>query len=309
MTVDQASELRRMMVGLRAPAEPPRTARAVPADAPTETPAQPKPRRGARVIAVTSGKGGVGKTNIAVNLATRLASMDRRVLLLDADLGLANADLIANVSPRANLAHVIAGRKKIEEVICEGPGGFRFVPGASGLAQMANLTDLERARVMQMMRRFEADNDLILIDTGAGIGRNVLSFVLAADEVLMVTTAEPTAATDAYALIKTVMRKRDDVAVDLLVNMARDRQEAKRVYDRINAVCRRFLGRSLRDAGHVLHDPRVAHAVRVRRPFVLGEPDGPASVCVTRLAHMLDRHAKEVREIGFFRRVTNWLAS
>jgi len=310
--MDQATELRRMMgKQAAAPSAPPRAADTptVPATKPLPIPSRPAaPKRTARVIAITSGKGGVGKTNIAVNLATRLATMDRRVLLLDADLGLANADVIANVSPRANLAHVITGRRKLEEVVCKGPGGFSFVPGASGLAQMANLTELERGRMVQMLRRFEADHDLILIDTGAGIGRNVLSFVLAADEVLLVTTPEPTAATDAYALIKTVMKKRDDAVVNLLVNMARDKQEAKRVFERINAVCRRFLGRTIRDAGHVAHDARVSHAVRVRRPFVLNEPDGPASLCVTRLAHMLDRHAKEVREIGFFRRVTSWLA-
>ena len=268
----------------------------------------PTPDRTARVLAVTSGKGGVGKTNVAVNLAARLASMHRRVLLLDADLGLANADVLMNVSSSATLAHVVAGRRKLADVICKGPGGLSFVPGASGLSQMANLTDLERARMVQMLRRFEREYDWILVDTGAGIGRNVLSFALAADEVLVVTTPEPTATTDAYALTKTIMKKREDSVVNLLVNMVRDRHEAKQVFDRINAVCRRFLGRSLRDAGYVVQDAHVGASVRARRPFVLAVPDCPASVCVTRLAHRLDRHAKEVREIGFFRRVSNWLA-
>lgn len=307
MKIDQATELRRLMGGgpePRAAASP--SASLTPAPAAPQ--ASPPPQRTARVLAITSGKGGVGKTNIAVNLAARLASMHRRVLLMDADLGLANADVLMNVSASANLAHVVAGRRKLAEVICKAPGGFSFVPGASGLAQMANLTDLERARMVQMLRRFECDQDWIVVDTGAGIGRNVLSFVLAADEVLVVTTPEPTSATDAYALIKTVLKKREDAVVNLLVNMARDRQEAKRVFDRINAVCQRFLGRSLRDAGYVLLDAHVGAAVRARRPFVLSEPECAASLCLTQLAHRLDRHAKEVREIGFFRRVSNWLA-
>jgi flagellar biosynthesis protein FlhG len=309
MNLDQATELRRMMSGAQLRAQ----SVARPGAASAAGRAEPASRAapaidGARVLAIASGKGGVGKTNLAVNLASRLASMGRRVLLLDADMGMANADVVANITPRANLAHVVAGRRRLDQVICEGPGGFAFVPGASGLAEMANLRDIERARLMQLLREFEARFDLILIDTGAGISPNVLSFVLAANEILVVTTPEPTAITDAYALIKSVMRKNDRARVSVLVNMARDRHEGKRVYERISAVCRRFLGRSLHDLGHVVHDPRVAMAVRARTPFVLGEPDCPASVCVTRLAHKLDRHAKEVREIGFFRRVTKWLA-
>lgn len=262
----------------------------------------------ARVLAITSGKGGVGKTNIAVNLASRLATMSRRVMLLDADMGLANADVLCNATAQANLAHVIAGRRRIDEVLLEGPGGFTLVPGASGLAQMADLSEFERAKLLSSLKPVEVDHDLILIDTGAGVGPSVLSFLLAADEVLVVTTPEPTAITDAYALIKAVCRRKDSPRISLLVNLARDRREGRRVYERINAVCRRFLGLTLLDAGHVVQDGRVPACVRARRPFVLAEPDAPASGCITQLAHKLDRHAKENRHVGFFRRVTGWLA-
>lgn len=263
---------------------------------------------GARVLAVTSGKGGVGKTNIAVNLAARLSKMGRRVALLDADMGMANADVLCNLTVGANLAHVVAGRRQLSDVTLQGPGGFVLVPGASGLSQMANLSDFERARVVSMFRELENEQDLLIIDTGAGIGPNVLSFLLAADELLVVTTPEPTAITDAYALIKAVSRQRDAATVSVLVNMARDKEEGKRVYDRVAAVCRRFLNLHVRDAGCVLADPRVPLAVRRRTPFVLEAPETPASLCLRQLAHKLDHRASEPPRGSFFRRVASWLA-
>jgi len=261
-----------------------------------------------RVIAVTSGKGGVGKSNVAVNLAARLATMGRRVVLLDADLGLANADLLTGVRVRGNLAHVLTGRRTMAEACCDAPGGFTLVPGASGLAAMADLTERDRESMLEMLHRIEGENDLILIDTGAGISPNVLSFLLAADEVLVVTTPEPPAIADAYALIKTVYRRHQTARVSLLVNMTRDRAEARRVFERVNAVCKRFLGVAIRDAGYMVSDPKVAAAVRRRMPFVLEEPPGPAAECMTQLAHKLDRHAREPAGGGFFRRVASWLA-
>lgn len=284
---DQATQLREMMEQLAGPSQAGRS----------------RPR----VLAVTSGKGGVGKTNIAVNLAARLASMGRRVLLLDADLGMANADVIANITVRANLAHVIAGRRSIEQIICPGPGGFNLIPGASGLSQMAALSEFERARILQCLQQVEAGHDLVLIDTGAGLSPNVLSFLLAADEVIVVTTPEPTAVTDAYALIKATCRHQENLKVNLLANMVRDRAEAKRVYDRISAVSRRFLGLSIRDAGYVVADPRVGAAVRSRIPFVIADPQCAASSCITQLSHKIDRHAEE-EKVPFFRRVSEWLS-
>ncbi len=290
MTQDQATELRRMAAQAK--------------DSPVQAPKQ----RAARVLAVTSGKGGVGKTNIAVNLAARLARMARRVIVLDADMGLANADVICDVGSPVNLAHVVAGRRRLEDVIVDAPGGFSLIPGASGLSKMAALTDFERARMLQLMDQLEIDSDLIIIDTGAGISPNVLSFVLAADDILVVTTPEPTSVTDAYAMIKAICKRSEAAKVSLLVNMAKDREEARRVFERMNVVCRRFLGLSLTSAGYVVNDPHVSMSVRHRRLFVLEHPECSAGMCLTQLAHKLDRHAAEPRESGFFQRVASWLA-
>lgn len=264
--------------------------------------------RRARTIAVTSGKGGVGKSNIAVNLAIRLTKMGRRVVLLDADLGTANIDVLCNLHPEATLAHVVAGRRTLADAVTEAPGGFRLVPGASGLAQMAALSEYDRESLIDQLQELEQDADVILIDTGAGVSPNVLSFATAADEVLVVTTPEPTAVTDAYAVIKTICRQHEEEpAVRLLVNMVRDGDEGQDVYRRVDAVCRKFLDLEIMYAGHMVLDPRVPLAVRHRTPFVIDSPNCEASRCVSALAHRIDRHAAEPRGAGLLARMAGWL--
>lgn len=264
--------------------------------------------RRARIVAVTSGKGGVGKSNIAVNLAIRLSRMGRKVLLLDADLGTANVDVLCNLAPGGGLGHVVAGRRTLQEAMIEAPGGFRLIPGASGLAQMAALGEFERAHLMQQVRQLEQDHDLILIDTGAGVSPNVLSFALGADQLLVVTTPEPTAVTDAYAVIKVISHHRQDTDIRVLVNMVRDSEEGRMVFKRISAVCRQFLNLPTQYAGHVVNDPRVSMAVRRRRPFILDSPNCEASGCISQLAHRMDRHAIEPSGQGLLRRMALWLA-
>lgn len=281
MLIDQAESLRNL-------------ARKVEADSP-------------RLIAVISGKGGVGKSSIAVNLAIRLSAMGRKVVLLDADLGTANADVLCNLTPKANLAHVVSGRWSLSEAMVEAPGGFRLIPGASGLAQMAALGEFERQRILEQVRQLGHEADLVLIDTVAGIGPNVIGFALEADELLVVTTPEPTAITDAYAAIKIVTRQRPDADVRLLINMVRDSAEGRAVHERIDGVCRRFLNVSTRYAGHVVADPRVTAAVRRRRPFVIDSPQCEASACIAQLAHRMDRHAVEPPGNGLIRRMATWL--
>jgi flagellar biosynthesis protein FlhG len=284
---DQAAELRRMMA--------------------VEQIAQPRPRPRARVIAITSGKGGVGKSNVSVNLAVKFASCGKEVVLLDADLGLANADVLCNVDLPCNLAHVIARRRGLMEIIVRGPGGFGLIGGASGLARMADLTDFDRQRVVDSLADLEDQTDLILIDTGAGISPNVLSFTRAADHVLVVTTPEPTAITDAYAVIKVLCRDRKDKPISLLVNQARSAQEARVVYERIASVARHFLAVSVLDAGHVSTDPQVPAAVRKRVPFMINAPDSPAAVCISALASRLEESIGPVEDGGFFRRMLRWI--
>jgi flagellar biosynthesis protein FlhG len=279
--------------------------------------------RRASVIAVTSGKGGVGKSNVAVNLAIKLASAGKQVVLLDADLGLANADVLCNVDLPHNLSSVIARKKELHEVMVKVPGGFSLIGGASGLARMADLTDADRGRIVRALAELEERADIILIDTGAGISPNVLSFTRAADHVLVVTTPEPTAITDAYAVVKVLHRdaaatnmgsaadlpEAIERRISLLVNQARTPAEARVVHDRIAKVARQFLGVSVYDAGHVLADEAVQTAVRARMPFVLGSPNSPATRCITQLAMRLEQGVVSgagAGPDGFFNRMSRW---
>jgi flagellar biosynthesis protein FlhG len=267
--------------------------------------ARARPR--ATVIAITSGKGGVGKSNVAVNLAIRFAKGGKDVVLLDADLGLANADVLCNVDLPANLSHVISRKRELRDVLVQAPGGFRLIGGASGLARMADLSDGDRARLVDAMAELEHSADIILVDTGAGISPNVLSFTRAADHVLVVTTPEPTAITDAYAVIKVVSRDPGRRRISLLVNQARSPGEARLVHDRIARVAKQFLGATVFDAGHVMSDEAVPTAVRRRVPFVLGQPTCPAGQGITQLAMRLESGIVADREPGgFFNRMNQW---
>jgi flagellar biosynthesis protein FlhG len=263
--------------------------------------------RSATVVAVTSGKGGVGKSNVAVNLSIRLASAGKDVVLLDADLGLANADVLCNVDLPCNLAHVIGGKRDINEVMVRAPGGFRLIGGASGLAKMADLSDGDRQRLVDSLEQIEQQADFLVIDTGAGISSNVLSFTRAADHVLVVTTPEPTAITDAYAVVKVLSRDGADRRTSLLINQVLSEHEGRVVYDRIAKVARQFLNVNVLDAGWVPDDEHVVLAVRKRMPFVLAYPRCPASICVTQLAMRLASGvAAPTRPEGFFNRMSRW---
>jgi flagellar biosynthesis protein FlhG len=263
----------------------------------------------ATVIAVTSGKGGVGKSNIAVNLAIKFASAGKRVVLLDADLGLANADVLCNIDLPSNLSHVISHKRELADVMVDGPGGFQLIGGASGLARMADLSDFDRQRLVTALAELEARSDIILIDTGAGISPNVLSFTRCADQVLVVTTPEPTAITDAYAVIKVISRDAPDRPLSLLVNQVRVRGEGQLVYDRIAKVAKQFLGVHVMDAGFVPSDPEVPAAVRRRTPFLLANPRCPASLYISQLAMRLERGVAPSTDLsggGFFNRMSRW---
>lgn len=264
-------------------------------------------RRAASVIAITSGKGGVGKSNVSVNLAIKFASAGKKVVLLDADLGLANADVLCNVDLPHNLSHVISRKKELHEVMVKGPGGFYLVGGASGLAKMADLTDADRQRVIDSLGQLERQADIILIDTGAGISPNVLSFTRAADHVLVVTTPEPTAITDAYAVIKVLSKDGAPRRTSLLVNQVKTATEGQAVHERIAKVARQFLNVSVLDAGSVPSDPEISLAVRRRVPFVIAAPRCSASIALTQLAMRLEQGvASGIDTGGFFNRMSRW---
>ncbi|MEX2213939.1 MAG: MinD/ParA family protein [Phycisphaeraceae bacterium] len=296
-TMDQAESLRRLMLAAESEAEA-SSAPSLPEGF------QPPAVSRARIIAITSGKGGVGKTNIAVNLSISLARLGKRVLLMDADLGTANADLLCNFAPGlGNIGHVIAGRRRLEEIIINAPGGFRMIPGASGLAQIAALEEYQRERLVMQLKELEGTADLILIDTGAGVSPNVISFAAAADQQLVVTSPEPTAIADAYAVIKAIHRASGEPDVRLVVNMARGKAEAMSVFDRIDSVCRRFLNLHIWYAGYVLLDPAVGRAVRKRNPFVLESPRCDAALSMQQVARSLDHQVEPRRRGGFLRRL------
>jgi len=279
----------------------------------------PAPRRGfARVVAVASGKGGVGKTNIAANLAIALARRGLRVVLVDADLGTANVDVILNVRSRWDLSHVLRRQQRVEDVAIDVEPGLRLIVGASGLASVTDLDPLERAALIEDLATLESECDVLLLDCGAGISQNVLAFAQAADELLVVTTPEPTALTDAYALIKVLSRRaqaRGEGAEGggcsapapvfrLVINQVASLREGRLVADRIAGTAARFLGVNVELAGQILRDPRVPLAVRQRVPFIRRYPRSPAASCLAALAERVGRPCSRGHgRSGFFRRL------
>ena len=265
--------------------------------------------RQSRTVAIVSGKGGVGKSNVALNLAVLLSAGGNRVALVDADLGLANLDVLLNIDVRANLSHVISGGRRLADIVVDLPCGVQFVPGASGIAQLANLSDFQRGQLLSDMAALEAENDVILIDCGAGIGRDTMQLASSADHVLVVTAPEPPAITDAYAVVKVLKRQGYPGKLSLLVNLAADRQEARDAYQRVAGVARQFLDVRVLDAGYVLADPKVKEAVRRREPVVLAFPKSPASRCLAALANRLvEGNDLSGQKTGFFKRVANWFS-
>ena len=240
--------------------------------------------RPARVIAVTSGKGGVGKTNVAVNLAIAVAQFRKRVVLVDLDLGLANADILLDVTPKFNLSQALVGRKTIDEIAVPAMGGIRLVPGASGVERLANLSDVERASLLDSFEALHRDADYIIFDTGAGISKNTTAFLAAADDVIVVTMPEPTAVVDAYAVIKMLSKELDHGDLFILMNQCSGRQEAEKFANGISVTANKLLNVYVEKLGYILTDPRVPQAVRQRRPFVMAYPGCPASQCLRSIA-------------------------
>lgn len=237
-----------------------------------------------RVVAITSGKGGVGKTNLAVNLGLALSAQGMRVILIDTDIGLANADVILGLSAKADLSQVVDGSRPITDVMIEGPLGMGLIPGGSGLDGLVRMDPERLARFAAEMATLEGLADLLLLDTGAGISENVLGFVAAADEALLVTTPEPTAITDAYAVVKQIASCRPLPRLRLVVNRASNPVEARQVAGKLAIAAREFLSVVVDDLGYILEDPAVPRAVRNQKPFYLAYPNSPATRCLSRLA-------------------------
>lgn len=249
-------------------------------------PPQPSGPR-CRTIAFTSGKGGVGKSNLVLNTGLLLAQRGRRVALLDGDLGLANLTVLLGKAPRYDLRDVIAGDKHVRDIVLRGPHGLLVIPAGSGIAELANLAEGERTELLRQLREVEESVDFLLIDTGAGLSDTVLTFILASDESVVVTLPEPTALADAYALMKVVVQQFPAYPFHLLVNMVRDGDQARQVYNSLAQILMRFLGYKPGDAGFVVMDGCVVQAVVQQVPFTLLAPRSPASRCLEELTNRL----------------------
>ncbi|MDR3563785.1 MAG: MinD/ParA family protein [Negativicutes bacterium] len=252
----------------------------------------------ARVIAVTSGKGGVGKTNLTVNLALALANMDQKVLIIDADLGLANVEFIFGVSPQYNLMHFLDEGYLLNDIVVDGPRGVKFMSGGSGIPQLANLSEAHLGRIISQMVQFDQWADIIIVDTGAGLHRNVINFVMAADEVIIITTPEPTAIADAYAMMKTYAANYGRAPLKLVVNRVLDNAEGQMVVDKLIKVSLRFLGLSISSLGFVYEDPNMIKAVKSQVPLLLAHPASSSARCIENIAHHLLHGDAIVRPTG-----------
>lgn len=241
-----------------------------------------------QVIAVTGGKGGVGKTNVSVNLALALAELGRRVVLLDADLGLANVDVLLGLTTKRTLADVIAGECDLRDVLIQGPGGIRIVPAASGTQSMVQLSSLQHSGLIQAFSDIGDDIDVLIIDTAAGIGDGVVSFVRAAQEVLLVVTDEPTSITDAYALIKLLNRDYGISRFRVLANMTHAPQEGRNLFAKLAKVTERFLDVALQYVGAVPYDESVRKAVQKQRAVYEAYPRAKSSLAFKAIAQKVD---------------------
>jgi len=242
-----------------------------------------------KVIAITGGKGGVGKTNISVNLAIALCMQGYKTMLLDADLGLANVDVMLGLANRSNLSHVLAGDCELKDIVVTGPEGVQIVPASSGTQNMSELSPMEHAGIIQAFSEIGHDLDYLIVDTAAGITDMVISFVRASQEVITVVCDEPTSITDAYALMKVMNRDYQQTRFHVLANMVRSPQEGRELFAKLSGVCNRFLDVTLDYLGSIPFDENARNAIRKQKPLVSAFPRSPASVAVKSLAKKIQQ--------------------
>ncbi|MBE0493861.1 MAG: MinD/ParA family protein [Thiomicrospira sp.] len=266
--------------GLRAMRRSPQTSRANLAQ-------QKTTQKPVRVITVASGKGGVGKTNLSVNLAISLSKLGGRVLLMDADMSLANVDIMLGLQTKYNLSHVLDGQKTLREVIVDGPGGIRIIPAASGVKRMAQLSALENAGIINAFAELSDELDVLIVDTAAGIADSVVSYCRAAQEVIVVVCDEPASITDAYALIKVLSRDYQVTRFRLVANMSRSPAHSQRLYEKFSRVCEQFLQVHIDYFGTVPFDQALRDAVQKQVPVTLNQPMSPSAKAFRDMAKKL----------------------
>ncbi|MEC9489158.1 MAG: AAA family ATPase [Halanaerobium sp.] len=266
--------------------------------------------KGARVVALTSGKGGVGKSTLSLNLALELLKQGNRVTVIDADLGTANLDIMLGLQVRANLSDVIFAKRDIQDIVIEGPEGLLLVPGGSGFQELTELSDWQFTRLINSFNYLDRLSDYILLDTGAGLSRNVTNFLLAADQIIVVTTPEPHCVTDAYAIIKVISELKDDpLRLQLVVNKVENQREGERVGSKMADVTEKFLQLKINYLGSVSDDRAVVRSNKERRPVVLQRPNARAAKDIRNLVkgYLLQDESEEGKRgvVGFLSRFKN----
>lgn len=254
----------------------------------------------ASVIAITSGKGGVGKSSVTVNLGLALAGRDAKVCLFDADTGLANVNILLNINPAYTLEHLLKKEKNLDDILIEGPQGIHVLPAASGIQMCTNLKSAELKVLTDSLATLENSYDYILVDTAAGIDNNVLDFVSAAQYRIVVVTPEPTSLTDAFALLRLLVKRGKNKAVLILVNNVASYEIGHRIFKRFQSVVKRYTNIQMSYLGYVAADRAMTDAVARQTPVVMLHPDCPASCCFSALADLIRRHLVNEQNLPYF---------
>jgi flagellar biosynthesis protein FlhG len=251
------------------------------------------------IIAIASGKGGVGKSNVAINVGISLADLGKRVTILDADFGLANIDILLGLVPEFNLHHVLFGDKTISEISIDGPKGIKIIPAGSGIKQMAELTDELKQKLMNNFGHLNYNTDVLIIDAAAGISSNVIDILMAAGEIIIVTTPDPTAITDAYSIIKVIFKENFNKKIKLVVNSVKSSEEANQIYSQINNASKKFLERAIDYLGFVYQDQNLVKSVRQQKAVSELYPKSASSKCFFMLAKKILDLESDIPKTGF----------
>ncbi len=272
-----------------------------------------KDRKVSRVITVTSGKGGVGKSTLTVNLAIQLSRLGKKVIILDADFGLANIEVMLGIRPEYNLADLMFRGKDLKEIIIQGPEGIGFISGGSGIQELSRLTREQVVYLVQKLYELDELADIILVDTGAGISDSVLEFVSASNEVLLVATPEPTSITDAYALLKTLNRRsgfsKEDTVIKMVANRIKTKEEGDALYEKLGLVVDKFLSLKMEFTGAIPDDPNCGKAVMQQKPVTLADPGSGATKAIKSIAEKIAALEGGSDKKGIAQLFSRWMKS
>lgn len=262
---------------------------------------------GSTVFAIASGKGGVGKTNLVANLAISIAAKGKRVAVLDADFGLANIDILLGLTPKFTIENVLRGDKLIDEIVIDGPGGIKIIPASSGIEEMTKITSEQFLRITTGLKQLSSNLDFMMIDTAAGISENVIRFLTASPNVILVTNPEPPAIVDAYAVTKVLLKKEPNKRIKLVVNSVNGFKEAEQVYTQINSAVKRFLNKDIDFYGYLFYDEHLKECVSNQKAVVLEYPNSKVTKTFEKLASQIiwEENETENQIVDFWENLEN----